>query len=106
MSPDLKVVIDALFDADAMTDVMHEAAKRVGDDWHDTLKREAIAMPSVRAAIGVGIHATAEMLVETIEFGMRSVDEGRDGENLRTAALMLFKSIVNSSMPGSFPTTH
>lgn len=76
MSPDLKVVLDALFDADDMADIMHAAAKRVGDDWHDTLKREAVAMPSVKAAIGVGIHATAEMLIETIEFGMRSVDGG------------------------------
>ena len=77
------------------------AVGRTGDLVHEILKREAVAMPTVRAAIAVAVAVTAQMLAETIEFGRKSMDGGEGGELLHRAAVRLFVELVNQEYPGA-----
>jgi hypothetical protein len=107
MNADLAAVIEALgAAADIEGDKIHAAAMRAGDALHAIVKEEAMKMLSVRCAVAVGIHAAVQMLCETLEFGQRSMEGGRDGELLTAAGLELFKTLVNDNLAGAFPKLH
>lgn len=100
---DIRKVIDYLCstDDDTMNEVIRKAGMAVGDKVHEILKGAAMAMPSTGAAVGMAIHVTAQMLVETIEFGERSMGDPDDARTLRSAALQLFVDLVNENIPAA-----
>lgn len=101
---DLRKVIDYLCSTDdeAMEEMTRKAARAVGDRVHEILKGAALAMPSTASAVGMATHVAAQMLIETIEFGERSMAGDRDDERtLRAAALQLFVDTVNEELPGA-----
>ncbi|MEA3036838.1 MAG: hypothetical protein QOH04_2615 [Sphingomonadales bacterium] len=96
---DLEVVLAALRgDADE-TEIICHAAADAGDEIHGVLKRQSVAMPSVRAALAVSVHVTAQMLCEVLQFGAKSVDE--DGETVKRAVLRLFAELMEVQEPGA-----
>ena len=103
---DLGVVLQILRgDADEVT-LIEQAAVAAGDEIHRILKGHAMTMPTSRAAIALGCHASAQMLCEAIEFGERTVGDPGEGVLVRRAALELFRTLVESKHPGCFDRRH
>jgi hypothetical protein len=101
---DLREVIDYLCSTDdeAMGEMIHKAGMVAGDQVSQILKSAAMSMPSTASAIGMAVHVTAQMLVETIQFGERSMSGARDDERtIRAAALQMFVDLVNEELPAA-----
>jgi NTP pyrophosphatase (non-canonical NTP hydrolase) len=54
--------------------IVRDMAGHVGDEIHEVLKRHGLTMATAAGAIGVGVLAGVQVLNETLEFAMRSVD--------------------------------
>ena len=106
MRNEIRQVLEALGALDHAADVEAELigriARDVGDHVHDIVKGAAMTMPTARAAIGLGMHVAAQILVETLSFANKSVDGGDDGRNLALQARQLFDDLVdtNIDIPG------
>jgi hypothetical protein len=72
----------------------------VGNEVHAILKAHAMKMPTVAAAIALGVNVAAQMLVETVLFADRSAEGGDDGETLKRAATAYFSDLVAQALPG------
>jgi hypothetical protein len=97
---DLAQVIAALNPGADEAELIEAAASIAGDEIHAILKRHAMTMPSVAAAVALGVHVAAQMLVETVEFADRAMEGGEDGEVLKRAATTYFSDLFAQSVPG------
>lgn len=97
---DLAQVIAAICQGADEAELIEDAAVAAGDEIHSILKRHAMTMPSVAAAVALGVHVAAQMLVETVQFADRSVEGGEDGEVLKRAATTYFSDLFAQAVPG------
>lgn len=74
------------------------AAEAGGDAVHEIVKRQAISMPSVSAAIAVGMLIALQVYLETIEFARRSMDgDEAEAAVAASACARLFADMVEQA---------
>lgn len=79
-------------EAHLVMDVADHASQRV----FEMIRMHAMTMPSVSAAIGVGLLAARQIYAETIQFAVNSMEgDKEDEEAIREAASNLFRELLS-----------
>lgn len=87
---------------DRQAPLIMDMARHVSDQVHDLVKRHAVTMPTVSAAVALGVVAAAQILCESILFGHNSMEQDPEDEGLiREAGFQLFGELVDQAFPGA-----
>ena len=78
-----------------------DMAKHTLAQVHEVMKRNAMLMPTVAGAVGLGATVAAIMLSETVTFAKNSMEgNAADEETIAAAAVRLFRHAVDHAHPG------
>lgn len=78
--------------------IVRDMAGHVGDEVHQVLKRHGMMMKSAAGAIGVGVLAGVQILNDTLEFALRSVDTDDERASIAAGIAALIQSEIDDSL--------
>jgi hypothetical protein len=78
--------------------IVRDMAGHVGDEIHEVLKRHGLTMTTAAGAIGVGVLAGVQVLNETLEFAMRSVDTEAEKASIAAGVAALVGAHIAPSL--------
>jgi hypothetical protein len=82
----------------AESELVMDVGKHIADRVFEVVKGHAMTMPTVSAAIGVGLVAMQQIYAETVQFAANSMDGERSDEALiRVSALGLAHELIEAA---------